>query len=99
MATQIYEITTAPVDLTAANDINGDPLNLAVGKTYQARYQALGPQPILKVLEVASGAAVEVGSPALAVRVFEDIAIVPATGLGIFVWSEGIGQLVINDVL
>ena len=98
MATQIYLVTDAPVDLIGASDVEGVPLSLEIGNRYQARYQALGPQTTLKVLETGSARPVEASDAALLVRRFEDIAIVPATGLGIFVWSEGDGLLVINDV-
>ena len=37
-------------------------------------------------------------SPALPIRVFEDLLIFPVSGQAIFVWSERSGQLVINDI-
>ena len=98
MATQIYAVTESPVDLLAANGIDGQPLDLQIGMRYSGRYTAVGPQSILKVLEVADGTAVTTVSPALPVRVFEDVTIIPATGQAIFVWSDGDGQLVINDL-
>ena len=100
MPTQIYEVTASPVNLVGAIGIDGHPLILEVGKRYQARYAAVGVQAILKVVEVSDGTPVVAGSPALPVRIFEDIAIIPAAGLNIFVWSEGGGgQLIINDVV
>ena len=99
MPTRIYEVTTAPVNLLVALDVDGLPLGLQIGKHYTGRYTAIGPQSILKALEVAVGAAVTANSPALPVRVFEDLTIIPVTGQEIFVWSElGGGQLVINDI-
>lgn len=97
MATQVYAIIDSPENLLTANDINGTPLVLVAGQTYIARYVALGVQSIVKVLEVSAGTAVDASDPALPVRSFEDITIVPKTGQDIFIWSEGNGQLVIND--
>ena len=99
MPTRIFEVTNAPVNLLVALDVDGLPLGLQIGKQYTGRYTAIGPQSILKALEVAVGAAVTANSPALPVRVFEDLFIFPVTGQAIFVWSErGGGQLVINDI-
>ena len=98
MPTQIYQVTSAPVNLIGAADINGDPLALEVGKTYQARFVAIGVQSILKALEVAHGTPAFTASPALPVRVFEDLVISPKAGLSIFVWSEDAGTMVINDI-
>ena len=98
MPTKIYEMTNAPVNLLAALDVDGLPLDLQTGKQYTGRYTAVGPQSILKALEVAVGAAVTANSPALPVRVFEDLMIFPVSGQAIFVWSERSGQLVINDL-
>ncbi len=99
MPTQIYTLTAAPVSLIGAADINGDPLDLQVGKTYQGRYVAVGPQSILKVLEVPDATVVSASDPALPVRVYEDVTIVPKTGMAIFAWSENeASQLIINDV-
>ena len=99
MPTQIFEVTDSPVNLLTANDIDGQPLDLQIGKQYVGRYTTIGPQSILKALEVADGTAVTADSPALPVRVFEDLTIIPSTGQAIFVWSErGGGLLVINDV-
>ena len=99
MPTRIYQITDSPVNLLTANDVDGNPLDLQIGKHYSGRYTAIGPQSILKVLEVADGTPVGVNSPALPVRVFEDCQILPVAGQSIFAWSErGGGQLVINDM-
>ena len=99
MPTQIYSVSVAPVNLIRATDINGDVLALAVGSTYQARFVAIGVQSILKMVEAPDGTTVAASDPALPVRIFEDVTIVPKTGLAIFVWSEDQeSQLVINDV-
>ena len=100
MPTKILEITDAPVDLLTALDVDGIPLGLQVGQQYTGRYTAVGPQSILKALEVevGVGAQVTANSPALPVRVFEDLLIIPVSGQAIFVWSERSGQLVINDI-
>ena len=97
MPTRTYGVTDALVNLIGANGIGGTPLVLEAGKTYAARYVALGVQSICKILEVPAGKTVEAGDPALPVRPYEDITIVPKTGIEIFIWSEGNGQLVIND--
>ena len=47
MPTRIFEVSAAPVNLLAANDLEGNPLDLQVGSTYSARYVAVGPQSIL----------------------------------------------------
>ena len=78
MPTQIYQLTTAPVNLIGANDIDGNPLSLAVGSRYQGRFVALDPQGVLKVLEIADGTAVPASATALPVRTYEDLIIVPA---------------------
>ena len=98
MPTRIYVVTDTPVDLLAANDVDGQPLDLQIGKRYTGRFTALGPQSILKVLEVVQGTAVVAATPALPIQIFEDVVIIPATGQNIFVWSEDGGQLVINDL-
>ena len=99
MPTQIYLVTDEPVNLLSAVDVEGQPLGLQVGKQYTARYTAVGPQSILKALEVADGTPVISSSPALPVRVYEDLVINPVSGQSIFVWSErGGGQLAINLV-
>ena len=99
MPTRIYVVTDSPVNLLSAVDIDGQPLDLRIGKRYTGRYTAIGVQSILKAVEVADGTAVFAESPALPVRTFEDMAIIPATGQSIFVWSElGGGHLVINDL-
>ena len=99
MATQIYNLTAVPTNLIGANDIDGNPLDLAVGSRYQARFYAAGRQSILKVVEGPTGETVTAAARALPVRVFEDLTIIPAAGQGIFVWSEdGVGELIINDV-
>ena len=99
MPTKIYALTDIPINLLAANDLDGQPLDLQIGKKYVGRYTALGPQSILKSLEVATGTPVTSASPALPVRVFEDLVIIPVTGQTVFVWSEDGGLLVINDLL
>ena len=99
MPTRIYGVTDSPVNLMTAVDVDGLPLDLQIGRHYVGRYTAVGPQSILKVLEVADGTPVAVDSPALPVRVFEDCQIFPVAGQAIFAWSErGGGQFVINDV-
>ena len=99
MPTKIYIVTDAPVNLLAASDIDGQPLDLQVGKQYQGRYTAVGVQSVLKALDVLDGTPVTASDPALPVRNYEDLVIVPVTGQSIFVWSErGGGQLAINEV-
>ena len=100
MPTQIYEVTIAPVDLLSAltTDADGNPLALAIGQTYQGRFQPNGPQSTLKVREAATGSALTAASPALRVRAYEDVTLKPIAGQGIFVWSESGGSLlIIND--
>jgi hypothetical protein len=97
MATQIFSLGESPVNLLTSSAIDGNTLSLEVGKTYAARYVALGVQSICKILEVPAGKTVEASDPALPVRPYEDITIVPKTGIEIFIWSEGNGQLGIND--
>ena len=97
MATRIVNISDFPVNLLATNDIDGQPVNLEVGKTYAARYVALDVQAVCKVLEVPDGTTVTVDSPALPLRSFEDFFIAPATGESIFIWSEGNGRVIVND--
>ena len=55
MSTRIYGVTDALVNLIGANGICGTPLVLEAGKTYAARYVALGVQSICKILEVPAG--------------------------------------------
>ena len=98
MPTQIYSLTATPVNLLAANDLDGQPLNLRLGQTYQARFVAIGVQALCKVLEVPDATVVEASDNALPLRVFEDLTIIPASGQSIFVWSDDGGQLIINDV-
>ena len=98
MPTQFYDVTAAPVNLIGANDTDGNPLDLEIGKRYTGRFVALGPQAIMKVLSVPDATVVAAGDAALPMRNFEDLAIIPATGEAIFVWSEAAGQLVINEI-
>ena len=100
MPTQIYEVTDTPVNLLSAVGVDGQPLDLEIGKRYIGRYTAIGPQSILKALEVTVGAAVTPDRSALPVRVFEDLTTIPVTGQSIFVWSldRGGGQLIINII-
>ena len=98
MPTRIFEVSAAPVNLLTANDLEGNPLDLQVGSTYSGRYVAVGPQSILKMVEAPTGTVVTAGDPALPVRIFEDVVIVPKTGMAIFAWSENdLSQLIIND--
>ena len=98
MPTQIYRLSTSPVDLLAASDIDGNALSLAVGKTYQCRFVGLQVQAICKVLEVATGTQVAASDDALPIRIYEDLIIAPISGQSVFVWSEDGGTLVINDL-
>ena len=98
MPTQIYRLSTSPVDLLAATGIDGTPLSLAVGQTYQARFVGLQVQAVCKVLEAATGTQVTASDDALPVRNFEDLTIAPIGGQSVFVWSEDPGKLIINDV-
>ena len=98
MPTQIYRLTASPVDLLAANDIDGNALSLAIGKTYQCRFVGLQVQAICKVLETATGTQVAASDDALPIRIYEDLTIAPVSGQSVFVWSEDGGKLVINDV-
>ena len=98
MPTRIFEVSAAPVNLLAANDLEGNPLDLQVGTTYSGRYVAVGPQSILKMVEAPTGTVVTAGDPALPVRVYEDLTIIPKTGMAIFAWSENhSSQLIINS--
>ena len=64
---------------------------------YSARFQCQETQGIVKVVE--AGAAPTADSAALLVRRFEDVIIQPASGLGVYVWSDAAdGLLVINEV-
>jgi hypothetical protein len=96
MPTQIYRLTEAPTNLIGATDINGDLLDLQPGRTYSARYTALGQQLILKLLAVNSGTAVDVDDVALPVRTFEDLILKPKAGEDLVCWGEDGGLLVIN---
>ena len=98
MATRIYAVTATPVDLLVASDIDGDPLSLAAGATYSGRYQSVGAQSTMKVVEAATGTTLTAASPALRVRSYEDVVIKPVSGQGVFVWAEDDGLLIINDV-
>ena len=73
------------------------PLSLAIGKTYSARFQTPEVQGVLKVLEAA--AAPTADSAALLVRRFEDVFVKPASGLAVYVWSGAADAvLVVNQV-
>ena len=98
--TMVYSVPTSPANLlVGAVDINGDAIVLSVGKTYSAQFQGVGPQRLLRVLEVADGTAVAASDPALLVRVMEDVVLVPVSGFGIFLWTERPGALlVVNQV-
>ena len=98
MPTQIHRLTTSPVDLLAASDIDGNALSLAVGKTYQCRFVGLQIQAICKVLEAATGTQVAASDDALPIRIYEDLIVAPISGQSVFVWCEDSGTLVINDV-
>ena len=99
MPTQIYRLTEAPTNLIGASDINGVALDLQVGKTYQGRFVAVGVQSILKMVEAPDGTTVAASDPALPVRIFEDVILIPKAGMAIFAWSENEeSQLIINDV-
>ena len=99
MPTQIYGVTPRPANLIGAVDINGDPLALAVGTTYSARFQAGQVQALLKIREAPDGTTLTASSQALLVRRFEDVVIVPASGESVFAWSEAPDSfLVINAV-
>ena len=90
MPTQIHELTPAPTDLVAA-------LSLVVGTKYSARFQTSEVQGISKVVEAA--AAPTPDSAALLIQRFEDVIVQPASGLGVYVWSDAAdGLLVINEV-
>jgi hypothetical protein len=99
MPTQVYEVTAAPVNLIGATGVDGAALSLEVGKTYSGRFVAIGVQSILKMVEAPDGTTVAASDPALPVRIFEDVTIVPKTGMAIFAWSEDQeSQLIINAV-
>ena len=98
MPTQIYTLTAAPVSLIGAADIDGNPLVLEVGSTYQARFVAIGVQAVLKALAVADGTPVAASDAALPVLNFEHLTIIPKPGESIFVWSDDPGRLIINNV-
>ena len=90
MATQIHELTDAPVDLIGA-------LSLAVGTTYTARFQTTEVQAICKVLE--SSTPITADAAALQIQRYEDIFVKPAAGLAVYAWTETAdGVLVVNVV-
>ena len=98
MPTQIYRLTAVPVNLIGATGVDGTALSLEAGKTYQARFVPIGVQAICKIVEVPDGTVVDSSDSALPVRGYEDVTIVPASGVSIFVWGVDGGELVINDV-
>ena len=99
MPTQVFDVTAMPVDLLSANAIDGTPLSLAMGKTYMGRYEAIGATAVLRAIESAAGSPPNADAIGLPVLPFEDLVIVPASGLAIYVWEQtGAGVLIINDV-
>ena len=99
MPTQVYNVTATPVDLLTANTIDGTPLLLVLGKTYSARYEAIGAVTILRAIESTAGSPPDTDDIGLPVRPYEDLVITPAAGLAVYVWEPtGAGALIINDV-
>ena len=69
----------------------------AVGQTYSARFQTPEVQGLLKVVE--SATVMTADSAALLVRRYENFIVKPATGQGVYVWSDSAGALVVvNEV-
>ena len=99
MPTQVFDVTAMPVDLLTANALDGTPLSLAMGKTYSARYEAIGSDAIMRAIESTAGSPPNVDAVGLPIRPFEDLIINPIAGLAVFCWEpSGAGVLIINDV-
>ena len=99
MPTQVFDVTATPVDLLTANALDGSPLSLLAGKSYSARYEAIGSNVVMRAIESAAGSppdAADIGLPVLA---YEDLIINPAAGLAVYCWEpSGAGVLIINDL-
>ena len=99
MPTQVFDVTAMPVDLLTANAIDGTPLVLTAGKTYVGRYEAIGASAVMRAVEAAAGSPPNADAIGLPVLPYEDLTIIPVSGLGVFIWEEtGAGVLIINDV-
>ena len=51
MPTQVFDVTATPVDLLTANALDGTPLSLLAGKSYSARYEAIGSNVVMRAIE------------------------------------------------
>ena len=99
MPTQVFDVTATPVNLLTANAIDGTPLVLTAGKTYSARYEAISAVTVLRAIESAAGSPPNSDDIGLPVLSYEDLVIVPVSGLAVYVWEPtGAGVLIINDV-
>ena len=99
MPTQVFDVGTTPVDLLTANALDGTPLLLLAGRTYCARYEAIGGDAVMRAIESAAGSPPNVDAVGLPIRPFEDLIINPIAGLAVYCWeATGAGVLIINDV-
>ena len=99
MPTQVFDVTATPVDLLTADAIDGTPLVLELGKSYSARYEAIGATAVLRAIEAPAGSPPDANAIGLPVLPFEDLIIVPVSAMGVYVWEPtGAGVLIINDV-
>ena len=99
MPTQVFDVPAMPVDLLTASGLDGTPLVLEIGKTYIGRFEAIGGDAVMRAIESAAGSPPNVDAVGLPVKPYEDLVVVPAAGLAVYVWERtGAGILVINDV-
>ena len=99
MPTQVFDVGSTPLDILTANDLDGNPLVLEIGKTYIGRYEAVDPAAVLRVLEAPDGTNPDSSAIGLPVLPYEDLTIIPATGLAIYIWERsGAGVLIVNPV-
>ena len=99
MPTQVFDVTATPVDLLTANAIDGSPLLLLAGKSYSARYEAIGSDAVMRAIESTAGSPPDAADIGLPVKPYEDLIINPIAGLAVYCWeATGAGVLIINDL-
>ena len=99
MPTQVFDVGSTPENLLTATGLDGSPLILETGKTYSARYEAIGATAVMRAIESAAGSPPDADAIGLPVLPYEDLIIIPATGQAVYVWEQtGSGVLIINDV-